>query len=113
MIRVGITQRLIREKDYYEIRDALDIRWQQLLLSINIIPIPIPLDVDLRLYNELDLMGLILTGGNDLFSQSRNKLSKMRDNYENQCIYIQSKIDLITPFKIILLLNLSIYLFLF
>jgi N5-(cytidine 5'-diphosphoramidyl)-L-glutamine hydrolase len=84
--RVGITQRLVREEKYDEIRNALDIRWQDLLLSIDLIPIPLPINVDLRSYNGLELNGIILTGGNDLFSQTRNELSILRDKHENQCI---------------------------
>ena len=86
MKRIGITQRLVREEKYDEIRNALDIRWQELLLTIDFIPIPIPLNVDLRSYNGLGINGIILTGGNDLFSQTQNELSILRDKHENQCI---------------------------
>ena len=86
MNRIGITQRLVREEKYDEIRNALDIRWQELLLSIDLIPIPIPINVDFSLYADLGLNGIILTGGNDLFSQTQNELSILRDKHENQCI---------------------------
>ena len=86
MKRIGITQRLVREEKYDEIRNVLDIRWQELLLTIDLIPIPLPLNVDLCSYNGLEINGLILTGGNDLFSQTQNKLSILRDKHENQCI---------------------------
>ncbi len=86
MNRIGITQRLVREEKYDEIRNALDIRWQELLLSIDLIPIPLPLNVDLRSYNGLEINGIILTGGNDLFSQTQDELSILRDKHENQCI---------------------------
>jgi len=84
--RIGITQRLVREEKYDEIRNALDIRWQELLLSIDLIPLPIPINIDFSLYADLDLNGIILTGGNDLSSQSDNLLSNLRDKHEIECI---------------------------
>ena len=86
MNRVGITQRLVREEKHGEIRDSLDLRWQELLSSIDLISIPIPSNVDMSVYDSLDLNGIILTGGNDLSSQSENLLSKLRDKHENICI---------------------------
>ena len=86
MNRIGITQRLVREEKYDEIRNALDIRWQELLLSIDLIPLPIPINIDFSLYADLDLNGIILTGGNDLSSQSDNLLSNLRDKHEIECI---------------------------
>ena len=86
MKRIGITQRLVHEEKYDEIRNALDIRWQELLLTIDLIPIPLPLNVDLCSYNGLEINGLILTGGNDLFSQTQKELSFLRDKHEIECI---------------------------
>ena len=86
MNRIGITQRLVREEKYDEIRNALDIRWQELLLSIDLIPIPIPINIDFSLYADLGLNGIILTGGNDLSSQLDNLLSNLRDKHEIECI---------------------------
>ena len=86
MKKIALTQRLVRISEYDEIRNSLDIRWQELLLTIDLIPIPLPLNVDLSLYNGLEINGIILTGGNDLRSQSDNMLSKIRDKHENQCI---------------------------
>ena len=97
MNRIGITQRLVREEKYDEIRNALDIRWQELLLSIDLIPIPIPINIDFSLYADLGLNGIILTGGNDLSSQSDSLLSKLRDKHEIECIRyaIENSIPLI------------------
>ena len=86
MKRIGITQQLVREKKYDEIRNALDIRWQELLLSIDLLPVPIPINTDFSLYADLGLKGIILTGGNDLSSQSDNFLSNLRDKHEIKCI---------------------------
>ena len=86
MNRIGITQRLVREEKYDEFRNALDIRWQELLLSIDLIPIPIPINIDFSHYADLGLNGIIFTGGNDLSSQSDNLLSKLRDKHEMESI---------------------------
>jgi len=86
MRKICITQRLAEVTEYNEIRNSLDIRWQELLLSIDFIPIPLPLNVELHLHKDLEISGIILTGGNDLFSQSQNELSILRDKHEKQCI---------------------------
>ena len=91
MKRIGITQRLEREEKFGEIRNSLDIRWQKLLLSLDLIPLPIPIKTDFSLYANLDLDGIILTGGNDLSSQSNNFLSELRDKHEIECIQFAIK----------------------
>ena len=86
MHKIGITQRLIKEENFNEIRDALDIRWQELLSSISLTAIPIPLNTDMSFYDSLSLDGILLTGGNDLSSQADNLLSRLRDKHEKTCI---------------------------
>jgi N5-(cytidine 5'-diphosphoramidyl)-L-glutamine hydrolase len=83
---IGVTQRLVREGKHDEIRNSLDIRWQKLSLSLGLLPLPIPINTDISLYTDLNLNGIILTGGNDLSSQSTNSLSKLRDKHEIMCI---------------------------
>ena len=86
MHKFGITQRLVKEENYDEIRDSLDIRWQELLSSMSLTAIPIPLNIDMSSYDSLSLDGMLLTGGNDLTSQSDNLLSRLRDKHEKTCI---------------------------
>ena len=86
MKKIGITQRLVREEKFDETRNALDIRWQELLFSIDLIPIPIPVNIDLHHYSSVNLNGIILTGGNDLCSLEENSLSRLRDKHEIECI---------------------------
>ena len=86
MKKIGLTQRLDSEKDYNETRTALDIRWYELLLSNDLLPVPIPMNFSTKQIIEMDIEGFIFTGGNDLFSQSRNDLSKIRDKFETECI---------------------------
>ena len=86
MKKILITQRLEKIDKINEIRNSLDVRWRELLQSINLIPIPLPLNANIDYYMHLNISGMILTGGNDLFSQSNNELSKLRDIHEKKCI---------------------------
>jgi len=68
MRKIGLTQRVEVIKERSERRDALDQAWARLLLSKNLFPVPLPncvTDVG-GLLRELQLDGVILTGGNDL-----------------------------------------------
>lgn len=91
MKKIGITQRLECEKKYGEIRNSLDIRWQKLLLSLGLIPLPISIKTNFSIYADLGLDGIILTGGNDLSSQSKDSLSEIRDKHEIKCIQFAIK----------------------
>jgi len=86
MKRVAITQRLVRVEDYNEIRTALNVRWTQLLLDIDVTPMPIPFDLSLNSFAGLGIDGIILSGGNDLSVHSNDELSILRDNHERCCI---------------------------
>ena len=68
MRRIGITQRVADLRDRGERRDCLDQAWTPLLQSLGFVPIPIPNCVDdvERFVAELQLAGIILSGGNDL-----------------------------------------------
>lgn len=68
LIKIGITQRVEEVSSYNEIRDCLDVRWTNLLCSLNIIPIPLCNKV-VQAENYLDklgLSGIILSGGNNI-----------------------------------------------
>jgi putative glutamine amidotransferase len=76
---------------YNEIMDCLDIRWVELLTSIDILPVPLPLapasSAD-DIWKALELDGLILSGGNTLVeyadaTDNPESLSPERDAYEN------------------------------
>ena len=75
MKRIGITQRIDFIKEYGEIRNTLDIKWGELLESIDLLAIPLSININFSLIDELNLNGIILTGGNDLSSQSKNDYS--------------------------------------
>ncbi len=87
MKKIAITQRLIVHNDYFEIREALDINYCKLLFSCGFIPIVLPYEVDFNYYfKEFDIKGVFLTGGNDLYVCSSDKLSFKRDLYEKNLL---------------------------
>lgn len=98
MKKIVLTQRIVLNESYPEIREALDIRWAKLLKEIGCLPIILPCEVDFRDYFETcSIDGIILTGGNNLYSLSDDPLSKKRDTFEKELITyaIQNKIPLL------------------
>jgi len=87
MRKIAVTQRLIKNDSYYEIREALDIRYCRLIKACGFLPIILPYEVDIDLYfKELDIDGILLTGGNDLYSCNKNELSYKRDKFEKKLL---------------------------
>lgn len=77
MLRIGLTQRCDGVAGRNEVRDALDLRWAQLIWSLGFLPIPLPSGIDYpqAYLEQLNLDGFILTGGNDIGSAlSRDRL---------------------------------------
>lgn len=68
MKTVGITQRVMVDPKHGERRDALDQRWPRFLAAVGLVGVPLPNRPELavRVAAELELAGLVLTGGNDL-----------------------------------------------
>ncbi len=87
MKKIAITQRLIENDSYYEVREALDIQWGKLLEELGFLPVILPINFNLDVYMEtLGVEGVILTGGNDLNQLNPSALSEMRDTYEKKLI---------------------------
>lgn len=87
MKKIAITQRLLLNESYYEVREALDIKWALLLKELNFLPIVLPTQYDFEEYfNTLGIDGILLTGGNDLNSVNENKESSLRDEFEKKLI---------------------------
>ena len=83
MKKIAITQRLVENDTYLEVRDALDVRWAEYCKELGAMPILLPSRYDyLPYFEELDIAGIILTGGNDLSLVSPSKFSQNRDAYE-------------------------------
>ncbi len=87
MKKIAISQRLIENNSYYEIRDELDIRWAALFRELDYLPILLPTNYNFEKYFELiDINGIILSGGNDLGYLVNDELSKKRDIFEKSII---------------------------
>lgn len=84
---IGITQRLIENTSYYEIREALSLEWGELFAEFfsEFLPLPLSYKIDFKRYAP-HLSGVILSGGNDLNMLNPNALSKTRDKYEEEVI---------------------------
>ena len=50
MKKIAITQRIIENSTYFEIRDALDKRWSKLLNKIGLLPIILPSKLTLKVF---------------------------------------------------------------
>ena len=70
MKRIGITQRVEVIEGWNERRNALSQEWEQLAKECGFLPIFLPNDetLALQLIEELDIDGILLTGGNNLIS---------------------------------------------
>jgi len=88
MKKIAITPRLITNESYFEIRDALDIRWAKLFEMLNFLPIILPTHYNKinSFFDSIDIGGIILTSGNDLYSVNQNELSNKRDIFEKNLI---------------------------
>ena len=65
---IGVTMRVAHYDAITEHRDAIDQRWYTFLVSCGLIPILIPNHIPLAndILNNIELKGVLLTGGNDL-----------------------------------------------
>jgi len=87
MKNIIVTQRLILNDSYYELREALDIKWGSLFEQLDILPIVLPMEYDFKKYfNNIQIDGILLTGGNDLNSLNKSTESLKRDNFEKELI---------------------------
>lgn len=88
--RIAISQRYDQVPGRNEWRDALDAQWAALLESLNFVPVLIPGHlVDVAGYlAELNIDGLILSGGNDI------GLAPQRDNTEAKALAYADKFSL-------------------
>jgi N5-(cytidine 5'-diphosphoramidyl)-L-glutamine hydrolase len=87
MKKILITQRLIENDSYFEVRDCLDINWGKLLKKLNYLPIILPTNTNFKDYfDQFKIDGIILTGGNDLYKISKKSIDLKRDNLEKEII---------------------------
>jgi putative glutamine amidotransferase len=79
MKRIALTQRLVKNDSYREIREALDINWGAFIQQAGFEPLALPVKYDFR---KLRFDGALLTGGNDLAVVSGDETDKLRDDFE-------------------------------
>lgn len=84
---IGITQRLVENDSYYELRETLSTEWGMLFKTHfqDFLPLPLSYGIDFNVYAQ-HLCAVILSGGNDLNALSPSCINAMRDVYENQVI---------------------------
>ncbi|TLD81383.1 gamma-glutamyl-gamma-aminobutyrate hydrolase family protein [Helicobacter sp. MIT 11-5569] len=93
---IAISQRIIENDSYVEIREALSCEWGEFFQThlCGFLPLPLSYAIPFATYAKAlgeSLAGVILSGGNDLSSLSPNpnnlnSISKMRDDYEGEII---------------------------
>jgi len=85
MSRVLVSQRLVKQEVYGEIRACLDESWGDFFQDAGVVPIPVLTTTPAKdIWSTLSPSLLVLTGGNDLSRFSNDPLSKMRDELERQ-----------------------------
>jgi putative glutamine amidotransferase len=70
-MRIALSQRVEKITSYSEVRDCLDQRWHDLLAKYNHYGLAVPNQSEgtTEWCNNLDIEGIILTGGNDISGQ--------------------------------------------
>jgi len=89
MIRIGVTQRVINVPEINEKRDSLDQRWTNFLTDLGFLPILLPNRIkDIENYlNELEIRGVLLTGGGDILEYATQEAANPeRDRLEHALI---------------------------
>ncbi|MDL0114735.1 gamma-glutamyl-gamma-aminobutyrate hydrolase family protein [Campylobacter felis] len=84
---IGVSQRLLLNESYYELREALALEWGEFFKE-NLkpfLPLPLSYEIDFKAYAP-HLRGVILSGGNDLATLNPSPLSLKRDAYEAQIL---------------------------
>jgi len=97
MTRIGVTQRIEVVEEYEERRDCLDQRWGPLLRSFGYTPIPLFNQIDdvERYLTDLELSGVVLTGGNDLDGlKNGSNVAPERDAFEGKLLEFAVSHDL-------------------
>jgi N5-(cytidine 5'-diphosphoramidyl)-L-glutamine hydrolase len=92
MKKIAITQRIIKNEEYPEIRDALDINWGSLFERLDYLPIIIPNNFNPEYYIKSEHVdGILFSGGNNLGSITNNEVDLIRDRIESKILSIAIK----------------------
>jgi putative glutamine amidotransferase len=87
MKKIVITQRIEFIESYGEVRTALDIAWANLLEKYGILLLPISnlSSID-RIFKDIKIDGVILTGGNNLGVITNNPRDVLRDQLDGKVL---------------------------
>lgn len=90
MKKILVSQRLVEQPDYKEIRETLDVEWGRFLPLCGLLPVPVSASIDAETYYQyLRPDGILLTGGNDLHSvQPNDPMNALRDRVETGLIQL-------------------------
>lgn len=84
---IAITQNIIENNSYKEVRETLDINYIKLIQDLGFTPLILSSRIDIEEYFSIfKIDGLILSGGNDLNCCNENDYSKQRDSFEKKLI---------------------------
>ena len=89
MIRIAVTQRVINVLEINEKRDSLDQRWATFLMTLGFLPILLPNNIEEvdRYLDELEINGVLLTGGGDILEYAtEDSATPERDRLEHALI---------------------------
>ncbi|HCM42325.1 MAG TPA: gamma-glutamyl-gamma-aminobutyrate hydrolase [Candidatus Omnitrophica bacterium] len=96
---VLVSQRLVQNSGYQEIREALDVKWGDFLTQCGFLPVPVASKVPASEYfREFKPAGVLLTGGNDLAALAPDDaLNAERDRVEMELLTeaVKSKVPVI------------------
>ncbi|MCR9155250.1 MAG: gamma-glutamyl-gamma-aminobutyrate hydrolase family protein [Bacteroidetes bacterium] len=88
-MRIGISQRVDTVPHYHEVRDGLDHQWIPFLeqIGLQVVLIPNRLKDPAAYYRDLNIQGLVLSGGNDpAVLENASNVSEARDETESKLI---------------------------
>ncbi len=82
---IGITQRIFESSEYNELREGLALDWGRFFYDRGVRFLPLSYEIRFDFYIPY-LCGVILSGGNDLFSLKPSLINQKRDDYEKDVI---------------------------
>ncbi|WP_139453664.1 gamma-glutamyl-CDP-amidate hydrolase [Campylobacter armoricus] len=95
---IAISQRILENQDYYELRECLALDWGNFFKKeLNgFLPLPLSYEIDFKNYIPY-ISAVILSGGNDLSSCNFSFINQKRDEYEINIIKhcLQNNISLL------------------
>jgi len=82
MKKIGVSQNLFVNK-YGTVQEVIDSTWGSFLDNLNVLSLYLPIHYH---FTKLELGGVILTGGGDLYEISNKKEDLIRDDFEKSII---------------------------